>query len=75
MKVRRKKITVDSYEVLVTKQRGTFKRLWCSSGGTQAAEISLNDARTSGLTMEAAKREVENGRLHLIKTVVGPSFA
>ena len=74
VKERKTKITVDSYEVLVTKQRGSFNRLWCSSCGKQAAGISLNDACTAGLTLEAAQRGVESGRLHLIKTVVGPSF-
>jgi hypothetical protein len=74
VKEKRIKITVDSYEILVTKQRGSSNRLWCSSCGKQAAVISLNDACRSGLTIEAAQREVENGRLHLIKTVVGPSF-
>ena len=74
MKEREIKITVDSYEVLVTKLRGSFNRLWCASCGKQAAVISLNDAYTSGLTLEAAQRDVESGRLHLIKTVVGLSF-
>ena len=74
MKERKTKITVESYEVLLINQRGSFNRLWCASCGKQAAVISLNDAYTLGLSLEAAQREVESGRLHLIKTVVGISF-
>ena len=39
VKERKTKITVESYEVLVIKQRGSFNRLLCAACGKQVAVI------------------------------------
>ena len=64
-------ITVETYEVLI---RCNQARLWCPICRRQVAVVSLNDACDSGLTVEAARQEVETGRLHLIEIACEPSF-
>lgn len=39
VKKRETKITVESHEVLVIKQRGSVNRVWCAACGKQVAEI------------------------------------
>jgi hypothetical protein len=74
VKERRTEITVETYELLVAKQRGSLSRTWCAGCGKPEAIISFNHARMSGLNIEATQRQVEGGRLHLIETAVEFSF-
>ncbi|HEV8487357.1 MAG TPA: hypothetical protein VGV87_27660 [Blastocatellia bacterium] len=74
MKERKTRITVETHEVLVIKERGNLYHVWCARCGKQTAVISLNDACMSGLTADAAQRQVETGRLHLIEIGGGLSF-
>ena len=74
MKERKTEITVETYELLIVKQRGSLSRTWCASCGKHVAVISFKDACMSGLNLEAAQQLVEGGRLHLIETAVGFSF-
>ena len=74
MKDRRTEITVETYEVLVIKQRGSRNRGWCPSCGKHVAVMTLNDASRAGLSIKAAQRPMEAGRLHLIEMAGGVSF-
>lgn len=49
-------------------------RRWCATCAKQVALISLEDAGMSGLSLKAVQRQVEAGRIHLIKTVGGSSL-
>jgi len=74
VKEREIRITVETHEVRVIKKRGNLYHVWCARCGKRTAVISLNDARKSGLTADAAQRRVETGRLHLIESGGGRSF-
>jgi hypothetical protein len=66
VKAKRTQITVETYEVLVVKQRASLSRRWCAACNEETAAIDLQDACNSGLSREAVQRHLESGRLHLI---------
>lgn len=74
MKERKIEITIETYELLVVKQRGSLNHLWCASCGKQVAVICFKDVCMSGLNLAAAQRQMETGGLHLIELTVGFSF-
>ena len=68
MKERQTTITVETYELLIVRRAGPLNRVWCGSCARQVAIISLEEATSSGLSVEAIRHQVESGRLHLIET-------
>jgi hypothetical protein len=74
VKDKKTEITVETYEVLLIRQRSGLSRSWCASCSKQVALISLDDACMSGLSIEAIQRQVETGRIHLIETTCGSSL-
>ena len=67
MKERKIEITIETYEVLLIKQRGSVSRSWCKSCSKQVALISLDDACAAGLSAETISQRGETGRIHLIE--------
>jgi hypothetical protein len=74
VKKRRIAITIEVDEVLVITPHSGINRVWCASCGKQVNATSLKDVYRYGLTGEAAQRQAETGRLHLIKRVGDLSF-
>jgi hypothetical protein len=74
VKDRKTEIIFETYEVLIITRRGSLSRRWCASCGEQVAIISWDDARISGLGIDAVQRQVEIGRIHLIETAGGSSL-
>ena len=73
VKDKKTEITVETYEVLLIRQRSGLSRSWCASCSKQVALISLDDACMSGLSIETIQRQVGTGRIHLIETAGGSS--
>jgi hypothetical protein len=71
MKDRRTEITVETYEVLLIKQRGGLSRSWCRSCSKQVSLISLADAWIAGLSAETIRQGEEAGRFHLVEMADG----
>ena len=71
MRIKRIKITVESYEVLVIRRRGGLAQLWCPTCCEQVAVISFSEITPSGLSAETIRLQIEAGRLHMIETVGG----
>lgn len=69
MGIKKAELTVETWEVLVIRERRGLARSFCSSCGRQVLAISLNDAYASGLSAEVIRQEVETGRFHLIEPV------
>jgi hypothetical protein len=74
MKGRRTEITVETYEVLLIKQRGSLSHSWCRSCSKQVTLISLDDACTAGLSAETISQRGEDGQFHLIEMAGWPPF-
>jgi hypothetical protein len=71
VRIKRIKITVESYEVLVIRRRGGLGQLWCATCCEQVAAISFSVVTASGLSAETIRLHMEAGRLHMIETVGG----
>jgi len=67
LKARKTEITFETYEVLLIKQRGGFRRGWCATCAKQVALISMDQTRLSGLSTEVIRQAVEAGRIHLVE--------
>ena len=74
MKSRTIEITYESSEVLVIKHRGKLAKACCPHCSKQVGVISLEEAGEAGLTMEAIRKQAEEGKLHLIEPADGLSF-
>lgn len=74
MKDRRTEITVETYEVLLIRQRGGLSCGWCASCSKQVTLINLDDACEAGLSAETIHKRAETGRIHLIETSGGSSL-
>jgi hypothetical protein len=72
--VKKIEITVETYEVLRTRQRDGLPQGWCKQCAKSSALISLSDACRSGLSAEAIYDQAGAGRLHLIESNQGPPF-
>src|SRR5262249_18522702 len=71
---RRTEITIETYEILIRSRRRLLNQAWCAGCGKRVAVVSLDDARESGLGIEALQRQVEAGQIHLIETIGGSSL-
>ena len=71
-KITKIEITVESYEVLLMKERGGLSRSWCASCSNQVTMIGLDDACAAGLTAEAINKLAETGRIHLVEIAGEP---
>lgn len=68
LKAKKTEITVETFEVLLIKQRGGFRRGWCAMCDKHVALISMDEAHLSGLSTEAVQKEVQGGQIHLVET-------
>lgn len=74
MKEKKTEIPIETYEVLIRRRQGLPNRCWCANCSKSVAIVSLNDASDSGLSVEAVRKHVEAGRIHLIETVGGSAL-
>jgi len=74
VKERKTEINIETYEVMAISRDGSLSRVWCAICSKQVVTISLGDAWLSALGTEAAQREMEAGRIHLIETVGGSAL-
>lgn len=72
MKDTKIEITVESYEVMLMKERGGLSRSWCAGCSNQATLIGLDDGCEAGLTAEAINIGAETGRIHLVEIAGEP---
>jgi len=69
---RKIEMILETYEVLLIKQRDGLSRSWCARCRKQVALIGMDEAYLAGLSKEAIFQREEIGRIHLVEVTGGP---
>jgi len=68
VKERQTEITIETWEVLISRHPSSLHRLWCAHCQKPVLIISWREASLCGLSLDAAHSLAQAGRLHFIET-------